>query len=403
MSQENNQDSIFIDGDSQALVDPNETTGTNDTTDKVTDDVTNNVTVDAVADTVADIVLDDDIVNTMDISAVPKDKSITSSAETINIKIKTLKNTVSHFKCDIEKTVGQFKAQIVESLDDGTIVDQMKLIRSGKVLANNIVIKELNINESTDFIVMMISKTKPKPVTSTPVAPTVPTVPTVPTPVSTTVPVAHVPAPTSASTTVTDNNQTAPPPTPTVDETKLENNPLIGTMPIFIMMLAKASESAEVFTKIFENPEVLKQIAQNPQIRNALLNTPAVREEIVKLNPQIEQMMQMDFIFSPEKLKEFLSHPDFMKVGVEMLAKAQSDQMGGMPTGQYGDDMDNTVNDDTAIMDQQIAASAGLSTDDVAIVDEIVSMGIASKSEAIQTYIACDKNKELTINMLLGG
>ena len=401
MSQENdNKDSIFLDGegDSQVLIEQETSPGTQQVEQSDTDD----------------------IINTMDISAVPKDKPLETSIEnkpvenkpvenkpvenepvenepienepvvTVNIKVKTLSKQEYTYSYDVNKTVGEFKEYISSMMPEHPAPGLMKLILSGKVLKDEEKIEELHIDDSK-FMVMMTVKPKPKPSPATTVAP-----PPTTTVVSTSAPTpAPMPTPASLVAPPVEPLVTAPS-TSSSTANNLETHPMAQMIPMFIAMLAKLSESPDSYSQIFQNPEVLKQIANDPNMRNTLLNIPAVREELLRLTPEMAQLMQAQ----PEQFSAFISHPDFMSVGVNMLNKAQS-EMEGLSMGNYNNGMTGG-NDD--VMDQQMAESVGLTPENMNDINDIMSMGFSTpKSEVIQFYIACDKNKEMTISMILGG
>lgn len=396
MSQENdNKDSIFLDGegDSQVLIEQETSPGTQQVEQSDTDD----------------------IINTMDISAVPKDKPLETSienepveskpveskpienepVETVNIKVKTLSKHEYIYSYDVNKTVGEFKEYISSMMPEHPAPGLMKLILSGKVLKDEEKIEGLNIDDSK-FMVMMTVKPKPKPSPATTVAPPPTTVvsTSAPTPAPIPTPASLVAPPVEPLVTTTPTTDVASTSSSTANN--LETHPMAQMIPMFIAMLAKLAESPDSYSQIFQNPEVLKQIANDPNMRNTLLNIPAVREELLRLTPEMAQLMQAQ----PEQFSAFISHPDFMSVGVNMLNRAQS-EMGGLPMGNYNDGMTGG-NDD--VMDQQMAESVGLTPENMNDINDIMSMGFSTpKSEVIQFYIACDKNKEMTISMILGG
>ena len=419
MSQENdNKDSIFLDGegDSQVLVEQSDT---------------------------------DDIINTMDISAVPKDKPMENkpmenkpmenkpmenkpmgdkpmgdkptedksvddkpvedklmedksvddkpvedkSVALVNIKVKTLSKLEYTYSYDVNKTVGEFKEHISSMMPEHPTPGLMKLILSGKVLKDEEKIEGLQIDDSK-FLVMMITKPKPKPSPATTVAPASTSTPT-PTHASLVAP--PVEPLVTAPPVTTDVATTDVASTSSSTANNLETHPMAQMIPMFIAMLVKLAESPELYLQTIQNnPEILRQIVNDPNMRNTLLNVPGMREGLLRSNPEIAQLMQVQ----PEQFSAFISHPDFMSVGVNMLNRAQS-EMGGLPMGNYNDGMTGG-NDD--VMDQQMAESVGLTPENMNDINDIMSMGFSTpKSEVIQFYIACDKNKEMTISMILGG
>jgi hypothetical protein len=335
-----------------------------------------------------------------------------SESKSITFDIQTLKGDVFKVECDSTKTVADLKSKIKEfkKMDSN-----LRLVYSGAILSDSKVLVDVGYTPDKKLI-MLASKVKKKPVVNKPTpvstvsalastATFTPTAASAPAPASAP---ASAPAPTStpalaptpAASSPTSSVSSASTTTPTSGQT-LQQNPLFATMPLLILQLMQLVESPDVMKKVLDDEEVKKELVKDSKYRKMLLNNPAVRTFLLKLNPQFSQLESQN----PEAFKSLVEDPTFMTSGVNMLnTLAQSGMMGGLPMGgqmgQTGGTGNSTAQADEDMLDQQIASSVGLTTEQMKEVDDIMGMGFSPKSYVIQIYVACDKNKESTIMLL---
>ena len=123
--------------------------------------------------------------------------------------------------------------------------------------------------------------------------------------------------------------------------------------------IISGSESAGNMLNQFQN-----QLEQNPQLFSQLLMQ----------NPFINQFAQQN----PEQFQQIINDPNFVQNVIQSTSS-------GFDEPEQGDNMESTIS---------------LTKEEKEDVDFIVNMGF-SATDAYQYYFACEKNKELAVNMLM--
>ena len=311
-------------------------------------------------------------------------------------------------ECDLSTTVSELKDAVAEK--EGIDKNLIKLISKGQILKNESPVMSIYDPTGKDILVLFISKAKKSvtPAVKTP-APATPFSDVIPNggpvgeigevgEVSIETPV--ITAPTPVTTTVvsppTDTVEPPAPITPPTPEEEIASNPLAQAIPLLMVWLLQSSENAEAMKVILQNDEVQTQLVNSVPLRRALLEIPAVRNQILRANPQIAAIATSQ----EESFNALVSNPSFMQSGMTLLQEAaNSSNMGGMMGAPSAEGDDGAEED---VINTQAMSSVGLTTSEQSEVQEIVAMGF-SQAEVIQIYVACDKNKEMTINFLIGG
>ena len=308
-------------------------------------------------------------------------------------------------ECDLSKTVSELKDAVAES--EGVDKSLLKLISKGKILKDDDPVIDVHDPTGQNTLVLFVSKAKKKP--AAPAAAPAPAPAAAPAP-------APAAAPASASTpaaSATGGTDVTTSPTPAaVDasaggtgdapaaptpEQQMASNPLAQALPLLMAWLLQAADNTDAMNMLLQNEEVRTQLVNSVQLRRALLELPAVRQQLLRANPQIATIATSQ----ADSFNSLVNSPAFMRVGVSSLqAAANASGLGGMMgMGGAGDD-GSTADED--VVNTQMMSSVGLTESQQAEVQEIVGMGFA-QAEVIQIYVACDKNKEMTINFLLNG
>jgi hypothetical protein len=192
-----------------------------------------------------------------------------------------------------------------------------------------------------------------------------------------------------------------------------QNTSLFGSQssesqpPTELLNLIKQSTYASMFIELFnqtETPDSLIEILDNKEVRDELLKDIKIRHTLLSLSTLLRKKVleKNEKIKSvsenhPEEYKEVVEDPDMIRKGQDALAKLQ--QLSGLMPGMGG-------NLPMPGMGQQLNPSyqqqpqLELSEEDKENIDEIVMITGKSKMEVEEIYFACDKNKELTVNML---
>lgn len=161
---------------------------------------------------------------------------------------------------------------------------------------------------------------------------------------------------------------------------------------MFIELFNK-TESPDCLIEILDNKEVRDELLKDIKIRHTLLSlSTLLRKKILEKNERIKSVSENH----PEEYKEVVEDPDMIKKGQDALAQLQ--QLSGLMPGMGGNlpipGMGPQVN--PSYQQPQLE----LSEEDRANIDEIVMITGKSKMEVEEIYFACEKNKELTVNML---
>jgi len=377
----------------------------------------------------------------------------------MKLAIKSLKGEIFYIEADPTDTVLALKSKIQDDKSDYAI-ERQKLIFTGKVLKDTQTISELNLKES-DFIVCMVSgaAAKPKPSEPAPssapiasqpppslaVAPTV-TTPSVPTP---------IPAPTAAPTVNNESLQNLVSMGFPENESRAallaaQGNPnlayefLITGIPEVATPAPSQSRTSQqiaastgsALDKIRSHPQFndLKQIVQQnpaalPQVLNligqqdpqllaaihenneafvAMMNepisaTPAQPAAAAPMGmgmggmPSPAQLTALLSTLAPDQRAQFAQSvgmtPEQLQAFVQVMSSLPPEQlqqlgaMGGGGGGGHGHPQGNSI----ALTESEMQA-----------VTRLQQLGF-SQQQAVQAYLACDKNENLAANFLFDG
>lgn len=335
-----------------------------------------------------------------------------------------------------------------QSVEDATEYSSngMKLIYGGKELADEQSIESANIQSNVAVIVVAKKKqlaaqvkkkeeeTTPQPTTteqpsseSTP-ATTTTTTPSTTTPVTTTTTPSTTPTATTTTTTTEQQNIPGGPGSPEYDETVqqflemgYDRNDIDECMKASFYDRATAAEFL-----ISGIPENVKQMMQEnggnlptPPQGGSLASALAGNQQgfslrdLFTLSPQLNNLRNA-IRQNPTLLREFLTHVS--QVSPELYQIIQSNPREfleiinetGPVTGTTGTQPQTTPTTTTGgehppsgeeLQQQAPPGTIFISQDDERKINELVGLGF-TKNEAIQAYLACDKNQEMAANLL---
>jgi hypothetical protein len=239
-----------------------------------------------------------------------------------------------------------------------------KFIKSGIVLDNNASFVTYHPTDGMT-IVYMITKKKPAPPVEQVVTET-------------------LPAPATVLTTpVQNNNQTN-----LVEPSVPDATPLVNPLP-------------DSFAGV--SVGMLRQMTIGIVLNHVLSNKELFKEVLLSI-PQVQQLRAV----SPDDFDALISHPEFIPNGA-MVDAAGMGGMGGGFDGVGGGDYNDDENEDNVIdaLSNQLTSQLNidLTHEDQEFLKTIVQNGVmmgvdVNPAEAMQIYVACGKDKDLTISML---
>ena len=312
-------------------------------------------------------------------------------SDDLKLVIKALDNKQYEYVCKCDDTILTVKQKISDEIENMN-PDRIKLIYKGAVLDNNKLLSSIDSTDGTiNYFVMMITKEK-KPVQVRPQSPVKNQEPNNTNDDSSTNAVVGNESDLDTIPTPVNNL----PLEPTEKQIQIKDHPLASIIQILMMQILQATSSNETIISLLADKTIAEKLANNQTIVAILLEIPEVRQMLLTSSPEIKQLFDMH----KDQFESLISHPDFIKYGLQVLESLKNTQGGGMPNNLFGD-MSHMTDD---MLDDQMAPTYDLSDEDNTNVNDIVSMGfMQSKQEIIQMYVASGKNKELTISMLLDG
>ncbi|ORX90123.1 UV excision repair protein Rad23 [Basidiobolus meristosporus CBS 931.73] len=336
----------------------------------------------------------------------------------MKLTIKTLQQKQFQIEVDLHDKVSTLKEKIEQS--QGFPVAQQKLIFSGKILVDENLVSEYNATER-DFMVVMVSKPKAQPVTST-------EVPNTPAPPA--APIQTPQAPTrNVQRQVEENADDTPAPKPsnTQNESNIENE--LATGPEYEAAISHMLEMGferEKITKAmrasFNNPDRAVEYLMNgipeqtPQESAATmlrqpqnLFTAAAEQAAAMEDPDDDDDVDISFLTGQPQFQQLrqLVHqnPELLQPLLQQLGQANPELLQLINENQEtffqllsaeNDDMDDDEDYDPEESDMQFIQ---ISQQEKEAIDRLVALGF-DRETATEAYFACDKNEELAANYL---
>mmetsp|Transcript_9948 Transcript_9948/g.8893 ORF Transcript_9948/g.8893 Transcript_9948/m.8893 type:complete len:406 (-) Transcript_9948:64-1281(-) len=383
----------------------------------------------------------------------------------MRLAIKTLKGDLFHIEAELTDTVLNLKEKIQQDKSD-FVVDKQKLIHAGKVLKDTQSIGELGIKD-TDFIVCMVSKEPAaKPVPKAPTPAPIPTSSPVKapapvaSPVQTAVSVAPVPAPIQVNPEALQalvgmgfpESESRSALTAAMGNPDLAYEFLLTGIPEQAIHAANARQRAPVSAPVSvpsgSAPGPLDQLRLHPQfnaLKQLIQQNPAALPQVLSLigdqNPQLLEaihanndafvaMMNEPISSAPSAPTTNTSIPNLGSGGgpspseiSSLLSslppeqRAQFAQSVGMSPEQLQQFMQIMATIPPEQLSQMLPGLGGapgggsippganvirLSDEELQAVNRLQQLGF-SQDQALQAYLACDKNEAVAANLLFDG
>lgn len=297
----------------------------------------------------------------------------------VTVNMKPLKGDTFQVEIDGEATVAALKAKVAEMKAEFPAATQ-KLIYSGKILADDSVIKSHDIKPD-GFIVVMVTKATPAPAAAPAAAPT---------PAATPTPAA------------------APQPAAATGGAAAMAAALGGAaqpqLPQVILDMKNSPRFKELTMVVAQNPRILERMLpalgqQWPQLLSAiqdnmegfvrwLVQEAASQAMLAQLanNPNVPPELQQAIQQNPAAVAALLQRAGAGGLG-GLGGGAGGGGEGGAPGGAPGGGRPVPVQ---------------ISPEDEAAIGRLTEMGF-ERNMAAQAYFACEKNEELAANFLLSG
>jgi UV excision repair protein RAD23 len=301
----------------------------------------------------------------------------------MEITVRDLKNNSFTVTIDPTKTVGDLKAKINEVIPI-TEEQELRIIHAGKILENVKTFPEVKLT-SGKTVIMLHHKKK---VVTAPVIDTKSVEP------------------------MEENNNIIQQSSSLINEINTPDIPseLNGINSQELM------ELAQTYEQIQQNPEFKDQFIDTIYEQMTTAGLSITKEELTeKLN---DPQFFMQLMMVGQQMQTNGAFPDEYKMEVTPEEKADIDELQalGFPIEQVyqcykacGNKKDDAANllysmrTEENIEDiSEIQKSLELNEEEITDIDEIISLGF-EKEKVIQYFIACDKNKNSAINMLLDG
>lgn len=300
--------------------------------------------------------------------------TINSNAISINMKLKlqSLSQATTEVEVLPEETVEVMRLKLVEA---GKVSAEsvVKLIHKGTVLDLNKKISEYQIVEGSQIVYLQTKKrmtdTKPETKTEEKSNPN--------------------------STNSTNPNSTNPTnPTNQQPVNQQTNSPVNSTAPHVEPLPATFNGVSMDMFRQFATMTVIGSVLSNPQLF----------QQILMQNPNMAMLRSSN----PTEFDTIINHPSFLSVGVSPMQSDEDDQYDEAsmfpigpqnnfisPTGPTGEINGGQIDNGGPIR-------IILSQEDKQFVDEVRSMAPhVSLGEIVQYYIACNKDKNVTVDMVL--
>jgi len=296
-------------------------------------------------------------------------------------KIKTLSGDKFEIPCDESGTVLDLKEKIAQ-LKNTIVTDKMKLIFFGNILKNDAKLIDIEYTDDKQMVVMLPPKTLVKnsdslknnkveekednklELSSINTDPNVQPLQQLNTNTNTDI---QIQQPLDAD----SNVQT--------------QQPDAAIMPLIMLQLMRIVQQPDMFKQLLQNTSFMDRLINTSEFRQILLNHPEFRFEILRSDPRLNQFITQN----ENEFRRIVTANDFLENGFQMMENIENTL--GMDTQQYSD---GPTADQVQI---------DITDEDKNNIEEIMMMlESVSQDEVIQTYVACGKNKEMTINTLLG-
>lgn len=356
----------------------------------------------------------------------------------MKITVKTLQQKSHVFDVEPAHTVSQLKQQINSLLQHP--VDHQKLIHSGKILANENPLSDYGIKEG-DFLVLMVTKAPAKTTTpavsstsSTAASKSTAATSKAPTSTTKTAPTSTATASTTPAVSHQVPSTTATETTPAVSDQMLSGTAYEQAVQNLMEMGFERDQIVRAMRAAFNNPDRAVEYLMNgipasaelPAAPTSAGNNATLPgsggamggselgqlRELLRTQPElIGPVLQQLGQTNPELMQLIGQNPAAFLQWLEQMGGEDGEgQDFGFEGGDYGDEegedaemsAENIAAEEATTGNQQRPPGSQvirLTQAEVDAVDRLAALGF-EKNQALEAYLACDKNEELAANYL---